>query len=303
MRSLIDRLGALPGRLSYRRLSPRGRRFATLVSLAVFAVVTFVALARFEPGPGGLSIASAVAVVATAPIPLLLSGLEFSITGSMLGLRVDRREALRIAVLGYGLNYLPLPGGTMLRISALTDDTRAHSLAKSTGATLVVGGFWLSAALLLAAVAALSLGVLAVGWVLLGSSVVAGVVATATFNRIRNTAHPNRLLVTLLAVEISFVAVAAARTYLALAALGVSESGWEAAGMVAAASAVSTAMGLFPAGLGIREVLAGALAGAAGIEPASGVLVTGLLRIAGASAAGLIALIHLLQDRPSRTAQ
>ena len=69
-----------------------------------------------------------------------------------------------------------------------------------------------------------------------------------------------------------------ARLTLILAALGYGLSVSDAAAL-AAAGIVASAAGLFPGGLGLRELLSGVAAGVVGLDPAVGVVVAAVDRL------------------------
>jgi uncharacterized protein (TIRG00374 family) len=122
---------------------------------------------------------------------------------------------------------------------------------------------------------------------------------------------PARVRLEALGLEVGSVACATLRIVLLLAALGHDPSAPDAAAL-AAAGIVASAVGLFPGGLGLRELLSGLTAEAVGLDPSLAVVVAALDRlvtivVVGTASAALGALApaphaRARGDRPPPTA-
>ena len=283
--------------VDFRRLPKRMQTVVTILASVLFAAGAVLAWQRLGTSVAEMKWWPAVGVLLTAPLPLILSAIEFRITAEGLGDHVDARTAVQVAVLGYAANFLPIPGGTILRISTLSGNPDL-SARRSTHSTVTVGGFWLAVASLSAGAGLFVLGAAWVGLVLLAASLAA--LTFSGWGAARLHPRPStRLFVSrILAVEVLFIVVAAVRTYLAFLVFGLAVPPL-AALVVATSSALSTAVGIAPSGLGLREGIAAVLAGAAGISPSAGFLASALLRIAGVVAAGAISVATALWKRTS----
>jgi uncharacterized membrane protein YbhN (UPF0104 family) len=83
-----------------------------------------------------------------------------------------------------------------------------------------------------------------------------------------------------LAVESATVAVSAVRIYLAFHIVGLSVSAGQAVALTAA-QIIAAAIGFFPAGLGLRELIAGGIASAVGVAVSAAVASTVVDRLFG----------------------
>lgn len=288
----VDKAGTLVRvvrTFDYRRLSQRARTAVSILAAFLFAVGTILSWDRLDVSLADLRWTPLILVIVTAPAPLFLSAWEFSATSKSLGDRVDRRTAMDVAVLGYAANFLPIPGGTILRISTLSGKPET-SPGRSTHATVTVGGFWLALAGLAAGLGILVLGEPWIGFVITGGSVLVLAIAYRSARRLSPSPTVNHFIGTFLAIETAFILLAAVRTYLAFLVLDITIPPL-AALVVASSSALSTAVGLAPSGLGLREGLAALLAAASGISPGAGFLASALLRVAGIAAAGTLSLV------------
>jgi hypothetical protein len=181
----------------------------------------------------------------------------------------------------------------MVRVEAMRHS--GSKLSTAVRMTMAIGLTWLGLALLGSGAAILTLdrplaGVALVG---LGSAVaVAGIVTIRP--RDSRAAWLSALVV---ATELLVVAIAVARIHLVLNAIGENPTWAQSLGLVAS-GAVAVAIGLVPAGLGIRELFAALLAPLVGLSPAAGFLTAGINQILTLVGQGALALaISLRHDR------
>lgn len=215
----------------------------------------------------------------------LLSAAEYSYGLRLVGRRTPSDVAIRVAVYSTLANILPLPGGFLVRMKAMTEQGARATVAA--GAQLFVGLVWL-------AVALATLTVVLPSWRFLALAFGLGLIAVCFLLLRKNSYHPQAALA-LVMVEALYVLSAAVRFYLVLSALGVTVT-VPAALALAAAGPLAAATGLVPGSLGILEALSAAMAALVGLDPASGFLAALLLRLL--TYIGLLPWIPLTRPRP-----
>lgn len=223
---------------------------------------------------------------------IALNALEYTASGAVLGHRIALREAMPIAIYARAANILPLPGSALVRMQALK---RAGSTyGKAASATLATALFWLGGSLLVGAAVLVTIRPLfAVGFLAAGVVVcVAGHASVRSIVAKREDAPPGeavRRSLNLLAVEVVMVVVRGVRFWLVMVGFDVGGS-FAGAMMLPIAGVLSSAIGFFPSGLGIREVISGALSRLVGDTAASGALASGIDRLVSLPMMILIAL-------------
>jgi len=290
-RKLSAILTSLLARTSYTRLSPRGQRILTAMAATAFFAGTWIAFERVDLDLARARLLPALLVAASAPLPLFLSAAEFFLTARIVDQRITASEALQVALLGSAANYLPLPGGTLVRLSALSDSSDpTRSLGHRTAATLCTGAIWVAIAASLATIALLAFPrpIPAIAMGVVGAA--AGTVGYLLLRAARPSPSLRIAGARVVALETLSAILAAARFHLALLALGW-DPGIAPAIVIAAASPLSALLGLAPGGLGLREVLSAALAAVAGIDPGLGFLASAALRLSGGLASAAIAAL------------
>lgn len=215
----------------------------------------------------------AIAAILLVPVATGLNALEFMISGRLIGISPPFRSALGVTIVGTAANLFPLPGSSLVRIAGLklggagygrsTESTLFVALM-SIGVAFAYAGLWMSLVGPIAATAIfLAIGVFSLAAALIWS--------------LRFAAGAwNYLLVA--AVKVGSIVVEAARVYLCLLALGVPAS-FAQASCLAVASVVGSAMSVVPAGLGVREGAAAALASVIALPASIGFLSALLNRI------------------------
>ncbi len=269
LRSVIDTIR----RLLARRASALPPRASRILFLAAAALVAGLAYASWRSA--GLSFrelewwALLVALGVAAPLSLWLRAIEFDVSARILGHRPTAGRSLRVALAASAANLLPIPGSLLVNANALSRDS---SYGPAIGASAVPGIIWVGIVGVVGGVAVVIGGAIVFGVVLLVGGV--GVFAAGWLLFMRTAVPEGRLALAgrILAVEFGYVGISILRLSLALAALDVSAS-LDQVIALSVAGALTAAIGIFPAGLGIREVLVGALAPLVGLPFAVGVLV------------------------------
>lgn len=310
---LIDRL---------RRPPATGRRRSLLLVAAALLFLGAMAFAVGSLPDGELHVRWPLVVltgVVGAPALLVMNGVEYAMSARLVGHRVDRRDAMAVAVYGGAANLLPLPGTALVRLQALT--RQGAGVRRAAGSTGIVAIAWLGAAGFVGAPAAALGGTWWLAAVLLAGAGATVPLVRASTTRLgrsapgapaarhgdaraarvetaeptpgdaRTTAGPSaavsevdaapttgRLTAELYVLEIAMIVVRGLRFWLVMLAFDLDASILTAF-VLPVAGVLASALGFLPGGLGIREVIAGALSGANGDPSAVGVLTSGLDRV------------------------
>lgn len=197
-----------------------------------------------------------------------LSAAEYRTSLLLTGRDTDFRTAIQVAVYGTLANVLPLPGGFLVRLKAMTEQGARSNAAA--GAQFMVGLVWLTLGAALLAIALPR-------WRLVAIATTVVLALSCLGLLIRNRYLPKATL-WVVTVEAAFLGSAAVRFYLVLAALGVEVSG-QAALALAASGPLAAATGLIPGSLGVLEAVSAGLAALADLDPESGFLGALVLRV------------------------
>jgi uncharacterized membrane protein YbhN (UPF0104 family) len=233
------------------------------VAVAVFVAATVVAFRNLPRVEGGIRwwLLAASGLVGV-PLTVLLNAREYELSARVLGHRVPFLESVRVSLIGSAANQLPVPGSVLVRVRALR--RLGSTYGKAGSSTAIVGLAWVATTGLIAGAFQLSARRWGFGWVLLG--VGAGVLLLSfglLAVQVRDRANQLPMMFQIVAVETALVIVVGVRFFLALRALGFDVSASQAAALTISV-VLASAVGIFPGGLGIRELLA------AGIGPLVG---------------------------------
>lgn len=269
---------------------PRSRRAQGLIVAVALVVLTVSTYAAVRRVPAGTELAwwpVALLIVVGTPWSVVLLSTEVGVTGRLVGVDLPAVVRVRVAVLGTAFNLLPIPGAAVTRLDALIGaGARGRAAATS---VVTVGLVWVSMSAIIAAVAVAPTSWL---WVALA---VGGLVVGAGAAGLLRRALPSAAggdIARLVLVELGFSLTAAARFALSLLALGEAFAPRTALTMAASAS-LSSAIGIVPGGLGVKEALATAFGAAAGVPAAVALLAALVNRVAelvGALVTGLVVL-------------
>jgi hypothetical protein len=206
-----------------------------------------------------------IVAVAGVPATILLNAGEYQQIARIAGLQVTLTEALRIAVLSTAANLAPLPGALLVRWGDMS--RRGSPWRTAIGANFVAGAVWLTlSALALMVVTFPERGV--VFWIGLAFALVGAVPVVLLTSRARLS---KRAFLQLAAVETGLILVTATRAFLILEAFAL-PGGITISVAIASTYSLSGLLGVFPGGLGVREVLSGLVS-----SPATGGVSTGFL--------------------------
>lgn len=261
-----------------------------LSAVALFVVVSAISFASL---PGGLHVhwvVLPILVLVLAPLTALANAAEFRVMGAINNHRIGWLPATRLAILASAANLLPMPGGVMIRAQALRQrgSTYRHAFAVNAAAM----GAWIGVAsivisVLMAATSSRWLAVVILLLFGLGCLLCVGVL----LRQVNRSAHL-KYLAQFIVVEGLTVAIGGARIFLAFKLIGLSASAVQAVALTAA-QIIASAIGIFPGGLGLRELLAGVIATAVHLPAAEAVSAAAVDRVTVQLSIALFALALL----------
>jgi hypothetical protein len=216
------------------------------------------------------------------PLALAVSSLSLQLSARAVGRRIGFRDGVAISAIGSVAELLPLPGGAMVRGAALM--RAGAGLGESTWIVMLTALLTLSMAAALASVPLLGAGS-AVGYLLLAGGLGGTLAAAGWIGRRAGAA----VVLAMLAVRLGLLAVGVAQLSAAFAAIGLAVAPIDAAVFVVASSLGAT-VAIVPAGLGVSETIAAALALLVEIPAPAAFLAVALTRVLGLCASGAIAL-------------
>ncbi|MFZ5654735.1 MAG: lysylphosphatidylglycerol synthase domain-containing protein [Pseudomonadota bacterium] len=209
------------------------------------------------------------------PAVTLVNAYEFRVSAHLLGKEYSALTSLEVTVMGTATNLLPVPGGTIVRVSALR--TAGASMSDSVQATLLAGILWVGLTLSLAGTVLLVHATYIIGacFALPGIMILA-----STLWRLTRLSINQRATSQLVVSKLVIIVLDTLRIHLCLAAIGV-EIDFSNAMVLTASTVVGSSMSIVPAGLGVREWTQAALAPLVGVSVADSFLSAVLVRILG----------------------
>ncbi len=273
--------------------SPVVRR-ACLSLAALFLCLGLALAIRANPGLLATIDFRPVLVCALVAVPLaiLSSALEYDLSARLAGVRIPPGEVLKTTIIGSAANLLPIPGAAMVRIAGIK--AAGSNLVNGAAATTFSAALWPATGALAAGFAGMMLGHTLAGALLAGAGAVTlvGVLALA-FARFQRFDLPAALL----GVKALQVGIEVLRLSLCLAALG-SNSDLLVCAVLNMANVVGSLVSIVPAGLGVREAAAVALAPLLALSVSLTFLAVAVNRILGLAIVAPLAVI--LAARPVR---
>ena len=135
-------LDALTSYIHEFRMPPSVRRWLGVAAALLFAVGFFIALRTVPAGIiwNNLDKLLIIAVIGV-PVTMFLNSIELRLSAQAAGRNMGFGSAFKLNLLSSAANMLPLPGGALVRISAITKT--GASVGLSAGITLLVGLLWL----------------------------------------------------------------------------------------------------------------------------------------------------------------
>lgn len=208
------------------------------------------------------------------PLTIILNSVEFVLTARLIGQSVRFQSALEITVIGSAANMLPLPGSTLVRVTALT--AAGAKLRQGVISTGLVALIWLGVAFTYAGCWLLASSRMLIGGVAVAIGIALLVLSFAAAVRIANHWRTPFLIC---ANKLVLVIIDAVRIFLSAQALGI-DALFGQASILTVSSVLGSAVSVVPAGLGVREVVAAAIGPAIALAASSAYLATSLNRLA-----------------------
>lgn len=274
---------------------PQVERILLVVAFVGFVVVTVIGWRRLPAGAWNLRpwwLATTAVLSATA---VVLNGVEYQLTGRILGHRIPLAAAVRVSLMSTAANLLPLPGSVLVRTQALQQSGERYRTAFAV--TTAVGVAWVGAGALLAGPLAIAEDRTVVGLVFLLGGIAMGVVALLLFRLATNAFPTTGLLTRLLALEVVSVLTSGVRIYTVAAGLGLAVSLPDATS-INLAGMLASAAGILPGGLGLREVLSGVFAELVGVAGSVGLVIASTDRVIAYAVLATMAGIAIGATRP-----
>lgn len=226
-----------------------------------------------------------IATFILVPLGMAFNAWEYQLTGELVGVSIGKMSAMRIGVVSSAANLLPIPGAAITRMEALRRGGTPGRVAAR--ATIIVGLVYLliacfiSAVLLIPLNASLSIPFFISSFALVFICIwlLRHTALTVTF----------RTLLCVIIVEIATVVLFGLRLLLIFQALNMSVSAATAI-VVGASAPLSSAIGFFPGGLGVREGISAALATGAGLSAQAGFLASSIDRVCALIGLAIVAI-------------
>ena len=214
----------------------------------------------------------AVAIIGV-PSMIALNAAEYRAIARLSSLQVGLADSLRVAVMGTAANLAPLPGAVVVRWNDLS--SRGSRWTEALSANVVAGAAWLGLSGL--TIAIVTLGESPILMSAAAAAALSSIIGIVLIQRrMRFTGAWGGLVV----VEAGIILVSAMRSYLILSAFGLG-GGWKAPLAIAGSYAFANVVGIFPGGLGLRELLSGLTSRPLIGDAASGFLVSAVDRLIG----------------------
>ena len=290
------RLARFERKFAERSGSPRTRRWLLAGALGLFVVISVVSFVSLPDDVHWNAWAVLVLLLVTTPLTVAANAAEYRVMAAISRHRVGWLESGRLTLIAGAANLLPLPGGIMVRTQALrqagTTYRRALAANAAAGVTWVAASCLAAGVLLLAEPAALAavvalptMGVaaLAAVWLLLGRA---------------DRASAGRHLRWLLLVEAATVVLSSVRIFVAFQVIGQTIRPVQAVALTASVI-IAAAIGIFPAGLGLRELLSGVIGTAVGLTASEAIAATAVDRIVSLAGSAILAAVLLGTMRSS----
>jgi hypothetical protein len=284
--------------VDHRIREPQARNSSALLiaSALVFVVVTAAAVANLPDlgGPIAWEYLMVVAVVAI-PLTVFLNATEFAMSSRATGTRVGAADALRIALVGSAANNLPIPGAATVRVAWLRSSGTTYGRAISV--TLLMGLAWLGTTAFIAGIAQLTVETTAFGLLLLGGGVAVLGIGWMVLRRLLADTRQRVIFgIKALLIEAGFVAAIAMRYLLTLKAIGVDASLSQAVAL-SLSVVLASAIGIFPGGLGLRELIAAGISPLVSLPASVGLVAIALDRLVALGVMTVVTLVLAVRMR------
>lgn len=281
----VDRVGKLRS-----NSAGRYRTLVMVVAVGLFASGTLFAWRQLPSGQHVVHwIPLLLACVLGVPAMIALNASEYRAMARLASIDVAYRVAIQVAVLGSAANLAPLPGAVLVRWQHLS--LRGVRAMHAVNVNVVAGGIWLTISSLVVFVATVGESIPVA--ILSAAIGVAACVATLAVQKKMRFSSAWRELVL---IEVGIVAVSAFRALMILVAFDLGGD-WRAPLAIAGSYALANVVGIFPGGLGLRELLSGLTSRSLVGDVSTGFLVAAVDRVIGLVIHLPFALVLMKRDR------
>jgi len=286
-------------RLLQRRAQPLSGRTQLMLTIGLCIALVIATIWAWRTAHLSLSminwVAIALAFFVAAPATLVLKMFEYDAAARLIGTRAGIRRAFEVAVLSSAANLLPIPGSLLVTTRSLSEQGATYGTAAV--ASAIPGLAWLGLSGIIGGA-----GIAIAGNAIIGIAIGVGgiavlVAAGAMFRRRAPTEGRVALALRIVVIETTWIVLGGARFWLVLRAIGVQGTPAQVLAL-AVAGAMSTAIGFFPAGLGVREALIAALSPVIHLSVSEGVLLGVVDRVVWISFLALASIFVALTRKP-----
>jgi hypothetical protein len=282
------RITALISRLTTSVRHPMAKRAGMLLAALFFIGGIYLSLtsSSFDEISVGWSYVIFL-TFAGAPATLALNTMALKVSASAVAVQLSTLAAVRLTVLSSAANFLPIPGGAVIRVSALKMGGSTYQSAISITAYAAI--FWVAIALTVAGIGLAGLTSSPTYLAIMTLGITLGV---AAYIGASSVAGSQRTALRLVFIAFATHLVATLRFWLAFKALGISLSLAESA-VIAASGTAGAMVAIIPGGFGINEAVAALLAQLTGQAAATGFLAATVNRLANYVIRGPLAIIFV----------
>ena len=271
--------------------SRRLRLIALVIAVILYAAGLFWAF-RTAPDLSGLRVAPIFfLLIAGVPLVTALNVAEFQLMSRIAGRPIGWFACLEISIFASVTNMLPLPGGIVTRVVALT--ANGAPLRRSSMIIGLFSGIWGSMSFGYSGAWLIYLGHGTLGWsfAAAGGGLLALCLVAVGQLRIQRS-----LWAQMLAIRSCSMLIDILRQMAAIWALGILID-FADASVLAVSTFVGSALSIVPAGLSVREFAVAALASLIALPPATGFLSATIIRIVDMAGLATFAVILLIAKR------
>ena len=269
--------------------SLRARQYLLGFAILVFLVATFLAIPHVPRR--NFSWLWLVPAAIFSAITIVINSLEFWLAARWLKLQVPLAEAVEVAIYASAANLAPIPGALLIRGRELY--RRGPNSKQTLRALITIGVGWLGVSLFVAGVSFATMSFYSLGSAL----VVIGFGITSVILEVGPGTSKWKTLRDCVLIELIAVLVQGARYFTIFKAMGVPATVSQSF-TLPVSGAVASAAGIFPGGLGLREIIAGGVAELVKLPLPAGVVGSAVDRILGLLVLATFAiLLHLTLNR------
>jgi hypothetical protein len=270
-------------------------KWPLVVALVVFGVLTVTSIVKLPPveTTRWAPVLLAGAVLLSA-VNVFVRGAEYTLSGRLVDHRVHYMSATRVAVLSSAANILPIPGSTLVKVQALK--RAGIGYGRGVTVTLAISLVWVGTSGVVTGVLVAAMDSVAFGAILSVGSLVLLLAAIVLLRTTEIAMSVGEAFLRMFLLEMFGVVTSSARLVCITSALGFGSS-WAAGAVLSTAGVVATAAGIFPGGLGLRELISAAVAPVVGLTRATGAVVSAIDRVINLAVLGVATAIVLAYQR------